>query len=117
MRTGKCLLVSAFLLLAVQDSVLAETPDETRARVLKETKFNLVQAEALPVPVSQYKGDGNPMTLELVIFSRKSDGPSRVSEDGEVIFFYAKDSQNVQQQLIQKAFQIRIVRAQAAAGT
>jgi hypothetical protein len=91
--------------------VHSETPDEIRTRVLTQTKFNVVVAEALPVPVSQYKGDGDPTTLELVIFSNKSDGPSRVTDDGELIFFYVKDSQKLQQQLIQRAFEIRIARA------
>ena len=93
----------------------AETREELRTRILTQTKFNLVLAESLPVPLSQYKSDGDPMTLELVIFSNKSDGPSRVSDDGEVIFFYKKDSDKLQQQLIQKAFEIRISRA--ASGT
>ena len=89
----------------------AETPEDLRHRILTQTKFNVVMAEALPVPISQYKGDGDPMTLEMVVFSKKSDGPSRVSDDGEVIFFYQKDSETLQQQLIQKAFAIRIARA------
>lgn len=88
----------------------AETPDELRTRILRDTKLNLVAAEALPVPAGQYKGDGNPTTLEVVILNKKSDGPSRVTEDGEVIFLY-KASDKLQQQLIQRAFEIRIARA------
>ena len=116
MRSVKHLSVLFFVLaMTCLATVHAETPDEIRTRVLTQTKFNLVEAEALSVPVSQYKGDGDPTTLELVIFSKKSDSPSRVSEDGEVIFFYVKDSDKLQQQLIQKAFEIRIARA--ASGT
>jgi len=112
MRATKYLIVSAVLsAIALQASVQAETPDEIQTRILTQTKFNVVPAEALSVPISQYRGDGDPATLELVIFSNKSDGPSRVSDDGEVIFFYDKDSSKLQQQLIQKAFQIRIARA------
>jgi hypothetical protein len=37
-------------------------------------------------PITSSTGS-HPATLELVIFSKKSDGPSRVSDDGEVIFF------------------------------
>jgi hypothetical protein len=98
-----------------QTAALAETADEIRTRVLTQTKFNLVMAESLPVAISQYKGDGDPTTLELVIFSNKVDGPSRVTDDGEVIFFYAKDPEKLQQQLIQQAFKIRI--AKASSGT
>ena len=88
----------------------AETPDELRARILRETKLNMVMADALPAPAGQYKGDGDPTTLEVVILSKKSDGPSRVTDDGEVIFLY-KASDKLQQELIQKAFEIRIARA------
>lgn len=97
--------------LVTQAAVHAETADEIRTRVLTQTKFNLVMAESLPVPISQYKGDGDPTTLELVIFTKKSDGPSRVTADGEVIFFYSKDSEKLQQELIQQAFKIRIAKA------
>jgi hypothetical protein len=114
MHNANYLVVFVMLSIAgLHTSVQAETADETRTRILQETKFNLVPAEALSVPISQYKGDGDPTTLELVIFSKKSDGPSRVSDDGEVIFFYVKDSNKLQQQLIQKAFEIRIARARA----
>ena len=95
----------------MQASVHAESPDEVRTRILLETKFNYVPIESLSMPISEYKGDGDPETLELVIFSKESDGPSRVTDDGEVTFFYEKDSKQRQQQLIQKAFEIRIARA------
>jgi hypothetical protein len=104
-------LVGVLLVVVSLVTAHAETPEELRQRILTQTKFNLVMAESLPIPVSQYKGDGDPTTLELVIFSNKSDGPSRVSNDGEVIFFYKKDSDKKQQQLIQKAFEIRIAKA------
>jgi hypothetical protein len=88
----------------------AESPDELRTRLLRDTKFNMVMAESLPAPAGQYKGDGDPTTLEVVILSKKSDGPSRVTEDGEVIFLY-EASDRLQQELIQKAFEIRIARS------
>lgn len=100
--------------LSVMLSVIAahaETPEELRNRILTETQFNLVSGDELPSPLSEYKGDGDPMTLEMVVFSNKSDRPSRVSDDGEVIFLYEKASDRVQQKLIQKAFEIRIAKA------
>jgi hypothetical protein len=112
MRTAKYPVVSAALLIVgMQASVYAETPNEIRTRILMQTKFNYVPIESLSVPISEYKGDGDPATLEFIIFSKESDGPSRVSDDGEVIFFYEKDSKQRQQQLIQKAFEIRIAKA------
>jgi hypothetical protein len=92
-------------------TVFAESPDELRDRILKQTKVVVTQ---LAGPAKEYKGDGDPNTLEIVFLTKASDGPSRVSDDGEVIFLY-KATENTQQQLISRAFEIRIARA--AAGT
>ena len=54
-------------------------------------------------PASAYKSDGDPNTLEIVFLENKKDGPSRVSDDGEVIFLY-KASQKEEQRLIEQAF-------------
>jgi hypothetical protein len=86
----------------------AETTAEIKNRVLTETK--LVAVMGLSVPSAEYKGDGDPSTLEMVFLEKESDGPSRVSEDGEVIFLYNASSKT-QEQLIERAFDIRIARA------
>jgi hypothetical protein len=103
--------VLALSAVGIFSTALAETPDELRDRILKQTKVVVTQ---LTVPAHEYKGDGDPNTLEIVFLTNKSDGPSRVSDDGEVIFLY-KATDNTQQQLISRAFEIRIARA--AAGT
>jgi hypothetical protein len=112
MRTARFLALG-MALTAIGTSLvaLAESTDELRNRILKETKVVITE---LAVPAREYKGDGDPNTLEIVFLSKKSDGPSRVSDDGEVIFLY-KASDKTQQQLIERAFEIRIARA--AAGT
>jgi hypothetical protein len=65
-------------------------------------------------PAADYRHDGDPNTLEIVFLSKRSDGPSRVSDNGEVIFLY-KASDKVQQSLIARSFEIRFARA--AGGT
>ena len=61
----------------------------------------------LGVPASEFKDDGDPDTLQVVFLSKELDGPSRVSDDGEVIFFNnASDSE--QADLFSKAFDIRV---------
>jgi hypothetical protein len=92
-------------------TVFAESADELRDRIWRQTQVVVTQ---LSVPAREYKGDGDPNTLEIVFLTKKSDGPSRVSDDGEVIFLY-KASDSTQQQLISRAFEIRIARA--AGGT
>jgi hypothetical protein len=107
--------ISRFLAIVVATTALmaslkafSESPDELRNRILMQTK--VVVVTELPVPAAEYKGDGDPSTLEIVFLTKKSDGPSRVSDDGKVIFLY-KASDKTQQQLIARAFEIRIARA------
>ena len=88
----------------------AETEAERRTRILSETKMNVVTE--LTVPASEFKGDGDPTTIEIVFLTKKSDGPSRVSDDGEVIFLY-KASDKTQEKLITRAFEIRLARAES----
>jgi hypothetical protein len=95
--------------LIMTTAVRAETEAERRARILSQTKMNVVTE--LTVPASEFKGDGDPTTIEVVFLTKKSDGPSRVSEDGEVIFLY-KASDRTQQKLITRAFEIRLARAE-----
>ena len=86
------------------------TPDEIRQlqrKLIIETK--IITVPELKGPASEYRSDGDPNTLELVFLSNKKDGPSRVSDDGEVIFLY-KASARKQQELISQAFEIRAVR-------
>jgi hypothetical protein len=112
MRTSRYLgLVIALTAVGTSVTAFAESADELRDRILRQTKVVVTQ---LSVPAREYKGDGDPNTLEIVFLTNKSDGPSRVSDDGEVIFLY-KASDNTQQQLISRAFEIRIARA--AGGT
>lgn len=108
MRTSRYLgLVVALTAVGTSVTAFAESADELRVRILRQTKVVVTQ---LSVPAREYKGDGDPNTLEIVFLTKKSDGPSRVSDDGEVIFLY-KASDNTQQQLISRAFEIRIARA------
>ena len=94
--------------LAVSVCALAGEPDPKAlqalmVKLMQETKVVMVQ---LSGPASEFKSDGDPNTLEIVLLTRKEDGPSRVSDDGEVIFLY-KASDREEQNLITKAFEIR----------
>lgn len=76
-------------------------------KLMAQTK--VVAVRDLNFPASEYKSDGDPNTLEVVFLTNKVDGPSRVSEDGEVIFLY-KPSEKEEQTLIEQAFRIRALR-------
>ena len=100
----------AAILLAGLAHAADPTPDEIRQlqrKLIIETK--IITVPELKGPASEYRSDGDPNTLELVFLSNKKDGPSRVSDDGEVIFLY-KASARKQQELISQAFKIRAVR-------
>jgi hypothetical protein len=97
------------LLAILATGAVAAEPDpkalhDLMVKLMAETKVIAVQS--ISVPASQYKSDGNPDTLEIVFLTKKSDGPSRVSDDGEVIFLY-KASDAEQSTLIGHAFEIR----------
>jgi hypothetical protein len=104
-RTPLATIIAAFV---VSAAAFADPSDDLRTRILKQTKVIVVTE--LPVPAAEYKGDGKANTLEIVILTKESDGPSRVTDDGEVIFLY-KASKETQRELITRAFEIRIARA------
>jgi hypothetical protein len=102
----KYLTLSAILLAAVAHAAepTAEQVRELQVKLMIETK--VIAVPELKGPASEYKSDGDPNTLEIVLLDRKQDGPSRVSDDGEVIFLY-KASQKEEQKLIEQAFRIK----------
>jgi hypothetical protein len=97
----------AMATLATATRAAEPTQQELYAKIvelMQSTKMNMRMG--LDVPAAEYKGDGDPDTIEIVMLDKKSDGPSRVSDDGEVIFLY-KASDKKQQALITEAFAIR----------
>ena len=98
------------LLLPISVLRAAEPPADSaaiKAHLMEVTK--VVAVMGIEGPSTDFKDDGDPDTLQIVFLSKKSDGPSRVSPDGEVIFLY-KASNELQSQLIGKAFDLRVAR-------
>jgi hypothetical protein len=96
------------LLLAAVTAVAGE-PDQKAlkdmiAKLMTETK--IVEVMSINVPASQYKPDLDANTLQIVFLNKKRDGPSRVSDDGKVIFLYNASNEE-QSALIDHAFEIR----------
>ena len=78
-----------------------------KAKIMENTKvIGVMDVEG---PSTSYADDADPNTLEIVFLSKKSDGPSRVSPNGEVVFLY-KASEDQQSELIGQAFELRIER-------
>lgn len=106
----KTVAVTLAMLAAYGSSVSAKdeqlvVSEELRAlmvQLMTSTKVNAVTE--IEGPVVDYESDGDPMTLEIVMLSNLSDGPSRVSDDGEVIFMQPKTKNKEQQTLFTTAF-------------
>lgn len=81
-------------------------PQGNRIMIMLQT--NIVPGKKLKGPASEYQKDNDPNTIELVILGRDEPGPSRVSEDGEVIFQKGtRLSEGEIDALVEKAFDIR----------
>lgn len=91
-----------------QNIVITDELKPVIVQLMQDTK--VIMREGLNGPVSDYKSDGDPGTLEIVMLQNKSDGPSHVSDDGEVIFMQAKARGKEQEQLIQLAFYLKAQR-------
>ena len=113
MRTVVVFGASLLLLssLAFGNDTTVELTDELRA-VMKDLMINtkVLAVANLDVPAADYKSDGDPMTLEIVMLSKRADGPSRVSDDGEVIFMQDKTKDKAQQTLFTTAFYLKAKR-------
>jgi hypothetical protein len=106
---SKCLSLLAIFLVPLAHAA-DPTADELRqlqVKLMIETK--VIAVAELKGSASEYKSDGDPNTLEIVFLKTKQDGPSRISDDGEVIFLY-KASEKEEQKLIEQAFKIRALR-------
>jgi hypothetical protein len=89
-------------------------PPRNRIIIMLDTK--VVAGKKLKGPASEYQQDSDPNTIELVILGRDDPGPSRVSEDGEVIFQKGRrTSDDEADALLQKAFDIRELREKEGA--
>lgn len=88
-------------------SDLPTDPAAMKVHLMETT--TVVAVMGLDGSSTEFKDDGDPDTLQIVFLDKKSDGPSRVSADGEVIFLY-KASDKVQSKLIDQAFDLRVTR-------
>jgi hypothetical protein len=86
----------------------ADDAAQLKIKLMQTTTVNAVME--LSVPADKFVSDGNPDTLEIVFMSKPEDGPSHVSDDGEVIFLSPSVTDAEQSALIGKAFDIRVQR-------
>jgi hypothetical protein len=109
-RSRALSLVAAFTLplIATHASWAADTTvtaaNEEIAALMKITKIVGIFPKG---PASEFKADEDPETLQILFLDKPEDGPSRVSDDGEVFFRQTDISQPDDQRLINQAFILR----------
>jgi hypothetical protein len=73
-----------------------------------------MEFQSPPALASSYPGDGDPQTIEVIRLRKKADGPSRVSEDGQVIYLAPGQSTSKhKEKYLERAFEIHFRRARA----
>ena len=107
MRPTTFLLALLLPIFALQAAEPPTDPAALRAHLMETTK--VVAVMDIGGPSTDFKDDGDPDSLQIVFLSKKSDGPSRISPDGEVIFLYKADD-DLQSKLIGQAFDLRVAR-------
>ncbi|MES2822789.1 MAG: hypothetical protein V4732_04240 [Pseudomonadota bacterium] len=112
MKHFKVYTAALFLLLCTH--AVAKPPDLTLTSdeqalledMVATTKVNLLSASQIDGVAINYKSDGDPTTLEIVML-RKGEGIDHVSEDGEIIFIHEKTKAKAQQEFMATAFYLR----------
>jgi hypothetical protein len=74
----------------------------------------VVTVDGSGVTPDNFQQDSDPVTLQIVMLAKPSDGAAQVSSDGEVIFLQKSTSAKEQQSLFATAFYLK-AKARAAA--
>ena len=74
----------------------------------------VITVDGSGVTADSFHEDSDPMTLQLVMLAKPSDGAAQVSSDGEVIFLHEDTSSKEQQSLFGTAFYLKAKAREAA---
>ncbi len=107
MRQLLALTVAALCFSANATEPTTEEIAKMQQKVMIETK--VIARMGISVPIPKFQSDGNPSTLEIVFLEKSEPGANTVSDDGEVVFLF-EASDELQSELIGKAFKIRAKR-------
>ena len=106
-------LTATALLAAVCRSVEAETEVELRTRVI--SALRIVEVRPAPALAARYLGDADPRTIEVVRLHERGDGPSRVSQHGQVVYLGIGESTSKHREMhLNRAFEIHFRKARAS---
>ncbi|HEX4301204.1 MAG TPA: hypothetical protein VHZ78_00315 [Rhizomicrobium sp.] len=105
-RRRKVLFACLAVLCLAAPAEAADDRNATLAKMMMTTK--LIAVPDWAKPASDYIEDKDPDTLEVVFLQGADAGPGHVSDDGEVIFIAPNATDEEQQTLTTKAFEIRL---------
>lgn len=107
--------------LAATTILLGVIPAKADSLIQFLARERTVPVETLTVPAGEFKSDGDPDTVELVVIVKPKDGASRFVEDGAVVFLRPDISEPAMNRLLQQAQEARIAafekRLKAVEGT
>jgi len=110
---GASMAAQCFSLTAAADE--AKLCEATHAEVADlMTKTEMGMMPDYDGTVADYKSDGNPNSIEIVILGKKGE-KAQVSDDGEVIFVTKKTKDKEQQDLMIQAFARKLMMQKASA--
>jgi hypothetical protein len=91
--------------LAFADGTCETQKKQLMLKLMKETKIEIVALSGQDITPDKFVPDTDPDTLQIVFLNKKSDGPSRVSDDGEVIFLQSDVTEQEQDALMDTGFE------------
>lgn len=110
-RTTPALML-ALCLASAAHSQQGDNAEQLKLQLMKTTQ--VVGVTDYADSPDAFVEDRDQNTLQIVFLAKAEYGPSRVSEDGEVIFLAPGVTEDEQSNLIGKAFDIRVQRRLAA---
>jgi len=100
--------LALFALQALQAQTVNDGPDQARARIAQDTL--LIAVTNYTGAAAAFVADTDPNTLQIVFLQKPDQGDSHVSDDGEVVFLSPGATEEIQQELIQAAYNLRYQR-------
>ena len=114
-HSAKLLLVAAtFCAFAASAEEVTVTKELQAAMQDIAVHSKVITVDGSGVTAETFHADADPMTLQLVMLAKPSDGAAQVSSDGEVIFLHKDTSGEEQQSLFTTAFYLKAKAREAA---
>jgi hypothetical protein len=114
-HSAKLLVVATtFFALAASAGEVTVTKELQAAMKDIAVHSKVIMVDGSGATADSFHEDSDPLTLQLVMLAKPSDGAAQVSSDGEVIFLHKDTSSKEQQSLFSTAFYLKAKVREAA---